>query len=137
MLMVICLCLQQFFGKVLYERSPQLSSSQLLFIRSVFSFLFFSLLMNKRFFHFMYSGIPRDQISKVALRVVLGIFYLTFIYTSIKYLPLVYASLIQNLSPLYIALFSCVFLKKGLSKLDTAVLLVSFLGVIIMITGKL
>ncbi len=45
--------------------------------------------------------------------------------------------MIQNLSPLFTAIFSCIFLKKGLTKLKTAVLIVSFVGVVVMITGNL
>lgn len=67
----------------------------------------------------------------------LGVIYISCLYTAIKYLPLVVASLIQNLSPLFIAIFSCIFLKNGLTKLKTAVLIVSFIGVVVMITGKL
>ena len=62
---------------------------------------------------------------------------LVCIYTSIKYLPLVYVSLVSNLGPLLTAVFSFFLLKKGLSKLDTAVLLVSFGGVCLLITEAL
>jgi drug/metabolite transporter (DMT)-like permease len=46
------------------------------------------------------------------------------------------AALIQNLSPLITAVLSYFFLKKGLTKLETGVLIVSFLGVVLLITGK-
>ena len=59
-MMVICLCLQQFFGKMLYIRNPSLSAPQLLFIRSIVSFLFFTGLMERKFIHYMFTGIPSD-----------------------------------------------------------------------------
>ena len=59
------------------------------------------------------------------------------IYTSIKYFPLVIVSLVQNIAPLMIALFSFIFFKVGLSRLDIAILLISFIGVIVLITGTI
>jgi drug/metabolite transporter (DMT)-like permease len=44
-------------------------------------------------------------------------------------------SLVQNLAPLLVALTSYVLYKQALTRLDTSVLLVSFLGVIMLITG--
>ena len=112
-------------------------SAQYLFIRSVFSFSFFFLLMNYKFPHYMITGIERHQFKHVVAKSLLGIIYISCLYTAIKYLPLVVASLIQNLSPLFTAIFSYIFLKKGLTKLRAAVLVVSFIGVVVMLTGKL
>ena len=57
------------------------------------------------------------------------------VFTSVKYLPLVVVGLMYNLQPIITLLLSYLFLKKGLSRLDIAVLLVSFIGVYVMITG--
>jgi drug/metabolite transporter (DMT)-like permease len=57
------------------------------------------------------------------------------IYTSVRYLPLVYVALVSNLGPLFTALCSYYYLKKGLSRLDQIILLISFVGVILLITG--
>jgi drug/metabolite transporter (DMT)-like permease len=67
----------------------------------------------------------------------MGIGYMSCLYYAIKYLPLVVASLIQNLSPIFTAIFSYVMLKKGLTPLKIAVLIISFAGVVVMLTGKL
>ena len=83
----------------------------------------------------MYTSIDPKHYSSLALRVVLSISMLVCIYTSVKYLPLVYVSLVQNLGPLLTAVFSFFFLNKGLNKMDLTVLLVSFGGVILLITG--
>ena len=48
---------------------------------------------------------------------------------------MVFVSLVQNLAPLLVALTSYVLYKQALTRLDTSVLLVSFLGVIMLITG--
>jgi drug/metabolite transporter (DMT)-like permease len=85
----------------------------------------------------MVTSIEGHQFKHVICKSLLGVIYISCLYTAIKYLPLVVASLIQNLSPLFTAIFSCIFLKKGLTKLKTAVLIVSFIGVVVMLTGKL
>ena len=58
------------------------------------------------------------------------------LYTCIKYFPLVLVSLVTNIAPLLIALFSWYFYGVGLSKLDLSVLIVSFAGVLILILGS-
>lgn len=57
------------------------------------------------------------------------------IFNSIKYFPLVFVSLVSNLTPLLTALLSYFLLNVGLSRLDTSILLISFVGVTILITG--
>jgi drug/metabolite transporter (DMT)-like permease len=59
------------------------------------------------------------------------------IYTGIKYFPVIFVTLVQNISPLLIALFSYLLYKVSLSRLDSLNLIISFTGVIILITGTL
>ncbi len=66
--------------------------------------------MNKQIVHYMYNSIDPKHYSNLALRVVLGMTMLVCIYTSVKYLPLVYVSLVSNLGPLLTAVFSYFFL---------------------------
>ena len=56
--------------------------------------------------------------------------------TGVKYLPLVYIALATNLSPLFTAVLSYIIFKEKLKPLDIGVLFVSFIGVIILITGS-
>jgi drug/metabolite transporter (DMT)-like permease len=111
-----------------------MSPTQLLFIRSITSALIFMLLMNKKIAYYMYTSIDKKHYGNVAIRVAIGVMMLVCIYTSVKYLPLVYVALVSNLTPLVTALFSYMFLKKGLNRLDTLVLFVSFAGVVLLIT---
>jgi len=69
------------------------------------------------------------------LRVSIGLVMLVCIYTSVKYLPLVYVSLSSNLGPLMTALFSYFLIRVPVSKLDVIILIISFIGVAILITG--
>lgn len=85
----------------------------------------------------MYSGIERKHYFNLVLRVIMGICLLVCIYTSVKYLPLVYVALVSNLGPLLTVVLSFLFLKKGLGIFDSVVLIVSFVGVCILITGTI
>ena len=93
--------------------------------------------MNVKFNQYMFRGVKRSQIGTLAVRVLLGLLFLVCMYTSAKSLPLVYVALCQNLSPLLTAVFSYVYLKKGLTRLDIGVLVVSFFGVALLITGTI
>jgi drug/metabolite transporter (DMT)-like permease len=83
----------------------------------------------------MFRSIKRKDYLKIFLRVIQALMMLGCVYTSVKYLPLVYVSLISNLGPLFTAILSYILFKKGLSKLDTMILIVSFFGVSLLITG--
>lgn len=87
--------------------------------------------------YYMYHSIPREQVGSLAFRVISGVLYMVCLYTAVKYVPLVYISLVNTLGPLLIAVASYFILRVALSKLDTTILLVSFYGVIILITGTL
>ena len=109
----------------------------MLFLRSISAAIFLLILSNKKAGFYLYSGIPKQHVPLMILRIAIGIVFLACIYTSAKYLPLVIVALCQNLSPLLTAVLSYFFIKKGLTYLDTAVLIVSFGGVVLLITGSL
>ena len=85
----------------------------------------------------MYTAIPRAQYGNLLVRVIQGLVMIVCTYTCVKYLPLVFVSLVSNLSPLLTALFSYLFYRIGLTKLDTLVLIISFGGVALLVTGSL
>ena len=57
-------------------------------------------------------------------------------YLAIKYFPLVFVSLVTNIAPLLVALFSYIIYKIALQKIDIINLFVSFAGVALLITGS-
>jgi drug/metabolite transporter (DMT)-like permease len=128
-------CLNQFFGKLLFIRHPNLSLSELITIRSSFATLIFLVIMNRNIKYYLYSSIPRSQYMTLALRCAQGSFAFMCLYTCIKYFPLVITALVQNISPLLIALFSRILYKVSLSSIDKLTLLISFCGVILLISG--
>ena len=56
-------------------------------------------------------------------------------YFTIKYFPLVFVSLVSNIAPLLVALFSYILYKYALHNLYIINLILSFIGVAILITG--
>ncbi|TNV77077.1 hypothetical protein FGO68_gene5109 [Halteria grandinella] len=132
---VLQICFQEMLGKVLFARTPDMTPSHMLFLRSFASTILFFMLMGSQTKYYLVSSIDKSYYSSILMRVLVGILLLICVYTSIKYLPLVYIALSQNMSPLLTALLSYLFLKKGLNILDTLVLLVSFGGVALLITG--
>ena len=62
--------------------------------------------------------------------------FLVSLYTTIKYFPLVFLALITATGPLLTAVLSYFMLGVGLSKFDIGVLLVTFAGIVVMITGS-
>jgi drug/metabolite transporter (DMT)-like permease len=57
------------------------------------------------------------------------------VYTAVKGLPPVYVALSSNFSPLFTALLSYVMIKVPITRLDIQVLIISFIGVGILISG--
>jgi len=112
-----------------------LTTAQLLVLRSLASVIVMLFIINFRVKHYMYDKIPRQQYFVLFLRVSIGLFNMFCQYYSIKNFPLVFVSLVQNLAPLLVALASFVLYKLPLTRLDTSVLLVSFFGVILLVTG--
>jgi drug/metabolite transporter (DMT)-like permease len=59
------------------------------------------------------------------------------IYYCIKYFPVVFVVLVQNISPLLLAVLSYWLYKVVLSRLEVVILVVSFLGVLILLSGSM
>ena len=94
-------------------------------------------LMHKDTVYYLYSSIPRDKIWCLLKRLICGLLNIFFVFTSLKYLPLVVVTLILNTAPLLTVLFSFILYRVSISKLDMAVLILSFIGVVIMLFGSL
>lgn len=133
---VLLTCCQHILSKVLFEKIPTLTPTHLLFFQSLISSAIFTVLLNKEISHYLYHAIQRKHYIWLALRILQGLIMLGCVYTSVRYLPLVYVALVSNLGPLFTALMSYLWLSKGLSSLDVRTLGVSFFGVVLLITGS-
>ena len=58
-----------------------------------------------------------------------------FLYTALKHLPLVVVALTQNMAPLFTVLFSCMFFRIRIACFDVGILMVTFGGVVLMLSG--
>lgn len=72
----------------------------------------------------------------LTIRVCQGMFNMFCTYYVIKYFPLVYVSIVANIAPLLIAFFAFLIYQEKLTSLDVGVLIVSFIGVSVLITGS-
>ena len=107
----------------------------LLFLRSATSVVVLATILNYKLKEYLYDKIDLKLKWKLALRVILGVLVIICIYTSVKSLPLVLVGVVTNLSPLFTAVLSFIMLKKALTTIDAVALVVSFSGVVILITG--
>ncbi len=122
-------------AKIIFERHPQTTPTLLLFLRSATSVVLLALILNIKLKEYLYDNFDSKLKWKLAIRVILGVFVIVCIYTSVKSLPLVLVGVVTNLSPLFTAVLSFIILKKALSTVDLVALVVSFAGVVILITG--
>jgi drug/metabolite transporter (DMT)-like permease len=83
----------------------------------------------------MFEAIPASQYKSLVIRILQGTAGMFCSYFAIKYFPLVLVSLVSNITPLLVALFSYILYRVGLSRMDIANLIISFIGVAILITG--
>ncbi len=136
MAFLIQVCLNQFFAKILYIRHPNLSLPELILLRSLSSILIFLCIMNRNIYNYLVTNVPRHLYKTLLLRCSIGCFQFTSVYYCIMYFPVVFVTLIQNLSPLLIALFSYALYRVKLNLIEVGVLIVSFVGFIILVTGS-
>lgn len=108
----------------------------MLLLRSVVASFIFLAIMKMDVKYYLWKSIPTRYWKDLVSRVMQGLVLMVAIYTSIKNFPLVYVSLVSNMTPLLTAVASYFLFKKGLSKLDTALLVISFIGVTLLITGS-
>ncbi len=94
------------------------------------------MLMNYKTKYYMFDTIPRDSIKPLASRIGQGIFNQFCNYLTIKIFPLVFVSLVTNIAPLLVAVFSYILYKIALKQIDIINLIVSFIGVTLLITGS-
>ncbi|TNV77029.1 hypothetical protein FGO68_gene5292 [Halteria grandinella] len=130
---VLQVCFQEILSKIAYQRNPDMAVPQLLFFIGIGSSLTFIILMGRDLK--VYLSVERGYILSIFLRIALSMMLLGCVYTSVKYLPLIYIALSVNLNPIITVILSYLLLKKGLGLMDTAVLLISFGGVVVIILG--
>ena len=133
---ILSACVQHFFTKLIYNKVPEAGAMQVLFLRAIVSTMISFALMNVHFVQIMFTSIPRSSYSNLAVRCAQGLVSFYFIYYALRYLPLVFVSLVMNLSPITTAIMSYCILGEKLSKLDIGILIVCLGGMIVLIMGS-
>lgn len=122
-------------AKVLYVRTPTLTPNQLIFARSIITIFVYLAILNVNTKKHLFSAIPLVMRWHVFCRSALSATAILLIYVLIRAFPLIYMSLVMSTEPLFTAIFSYLLLDKTLSRLDIIVLIASFSGVFVLITG--
>ena len=108
-----------------------------MFMRSSCSAIIFTLVINRKFKTIVFGqNIPKKQVPILVIRVLMSTMTLVAVYVCAKAFPIVYVGLFQNVVPLSTAALSYIVLKEGLTRLEMAVMVVSFIGVVLLITGE-
>lgn len=68
LIFVVLQCFNQFFGKALFTRHPDINISQLIIIRSFGAIIVLLVIMNKNFYHYMFKSVPRSLYSTLLNR---------------------------------------------------------------------
>jgi drug/metabolite transporter (DMT)-like permease len=84
----------------------------------------------------MVTNIPREMYNTLALGLVVGSINVFAVYYCVMFLPVVIVTLVSNLTPLILALLSYLIYKVKLTGIEVGVLIMSFVGFIILISGS-
>lgn len=111
-----------------------MTPATLLFFRLFISAFIFLALMGRDTKKAM--TIQSGEIGKLVIYVTLSLMLVLFIYISIEHMPLIYVSLCQNMMPLLTAVLAYFIFNKGLGLLDSAVLVISFGGIALLLVNS-
>ena len=126
-------CLGLIFGKLLYNRNPEMTPNQLIVYRALFSSVALILYINKDLLKVM--TVRREDWCSLLLRAVQGNITVFITFTSVKHFSLATVSIVQNISPLLTALAGVLFLKETMTKNQWIKLFVTFGCILCLILG--
>ena len=84
----------------------------------------------------MISKIKRERVPFLVFKVIQGLLSHVIVFNAIRYLAMVEVALVINTMPLFTAVFGYYLLDERLMKLEVVSLLVSFVGIAVLVTGK-
>ena len=83
----------------------------------------------------MWDSLTRKDFGQLGSRMFFGFFALSSHFFAIRELPLVLVTIAMNTMPLFTAIFGYLFFGEFLENIQKIVLVVSFIGVAVMVTG--
>ena len=135
-IVVISFSMMQLLAKLMFHRHPDLNQIQYLFMRASIQSVIHIAIMNVRIKKFMIDKIRKERIPFLVFKVIQGLISHIVVFNAIRYLPMVEVALIINTMPLFTAVFGYCFLNESLSPTEIASLAISFIGIIVLVTGK-
>lgn len=125
-LSAFCFALMNTFVRL----SGDLPSLQKSFFRNLVAFVFAAVLLlkNRKGFHFNKRNLPL-----LTLRAFFGTVGILCNFYAIDHLVLADASMLNKMSPFFVVIFSFLFLKERINKIQTTAVIVAFLGSLLII----
>eukprot|EP00347_Sterkiella_histriomuscorum_P022785 403337172 len=136
MISIIALALQQVFAKLQFNKYTEMTEVHYIFLRCSIQIFIQLIWLNTEFKYYVWGSLTKDNGKQLMIRVVIGFFALTTQVIAVRNLPLVLVSIMMNTMPLFTAVFGFFILGETLRILEKICLVLSFVGVTIMITGK-
>lgn len=105
------------------------------FLRCLVQVVFLALLINKRAKYILWDCIPRDLMTSLLIRVILGNANFYVVMMALKNLPVVVVTVVGNTAPLFTVVFGALMLGEKITKVELSCLCVAFTGVYILLTS--
>ena len=93
-------------------------------------------IMNVRVKRYMIDKIRRERIPFLIFKVIQGLLSHVIVFNGLRYLAMVEVALIINTMPLFTAVLGYYILDERLHKIEIASLATSFVGIVVLVTGK-
>jgi len=92
--------------------------------------------MNVKVKRYMVDKIRRERIPFLVFKVIQGLLSHVIVFNGLRYLAMVEVALIINTMPLFTAVLGYYLLDERLHRIEIASLIISFIGIVVLVTGK-
>lgn len=132
---VACFSLSDSFTKLLFIYNPNLGVFESSFLRCLTQVLFLAILINKQAKWILWDCVPRELVSSLIIRILLGNANFYLVMMALKHLPVVVVTVVGNTAPLLTVIFGGVFLGEKITKIEVMCLCIAFSGVYVLLTS--
>jgi drug/metabolite transporter (DMT)-like permease len=131
----VCLSFNFLLLKVLYNRMPNLSSNQVLCVRSMLSSLWLLVALNKKIKFYMWESVPEGMVPMLIFRSILAYSWNLLTLEIVRYFSLVYQGISMNAVPIITSVMSFFLLGETLKRVDILMVVITFFGVTLVTLG--
>ena len=119
----------------LYNRNPDLTSFQMLTMRSVFALSTQLVILNVNLKSAVWDGISRDSVGPLIFRTLQGSCTNIINFSVTRYIPLTMICIVNNMSPLITIVFAFLLLKEKIKSFEIIMIVLTIGGVVTVVTG--